>query len=188
MGCFWTSAQDINSSNNSPKQEKFTKDVKKAKKQKGKQLRAMTGSNDFKVATDALSKGAFMFTATRAKLGTGKEINPLEKRCNFVSQNGKDGMVQYTFRYSGLSSSTEFGGVNCKGMVSDEKYSTDKKGNAHYDYILTGDGVTLKVNMLVQAGSNHAVVQVEPIVGYGPNTVTLHGDIIPFQQELVTPM
>lgn len=186
VSCSWMAAQSITDANNSPKQEKLTKEVKKAKKHKGKQPHAEAGSVDFKVATDALSKGAFVFMATRAELGTGKQISPLEERCNFVSQNGKDGVAQYTFRYGGLSSSSEFGGVNCKGMVSDEKYSTDKKGNAHYDYTLTGDGVTLKVNVLVHAGSNRAEVRVEPIVGYGPNAVTLHGNLVPFQPELVT--
>lgn len=188
VGCTWMTAQNNNDANNSPKQEKLTKEVKKAKKQEGTQLHAKAGSVDFKVATDALSKGEFVFMATRAELGTGKDKSPLDERCNFVSQNGKDGIVQYTFKYSGLSSASEFGGVNCKGMVSGEKYSTDKKGNAHYDYTLAGDGVTLKVNVLVQVGSNHAVVRVEPIVGYGPNMVTLYGELVPFQQELVTPL
>ncbi len=188
VGCTWMTAQNNNDANNSPKQEKLTKEVKKAKKHKGKQLQAKAGTVDFEVAADALSKGAFVFKASRAELGTGIDRSPLDERCNFVSQNGKEGIVQYTFKYGGLSSASEFGGVNCKGMVSGEKYSTDKKGNAHYDYTLTGDGVSLKVSVLLHAGSNSAVVRVEPIVGYGPNAVTLHGDLVPFQPELVTPL
>lgn len=165
-----------------PKKSEVTKKAEKAQKDKKKQLQELTDSSNYKLACAALRKGMFALTATRASLGNmGYTEFGLNESTNFVYQQGKEGVAQLAFN-NGELGLNGFGGVTCKGTVSGGNFSTDKKGNARYDFTIMGNGITIEVNVLVYAGSNRAEARVEPVFGGSWSAVTLYGELVPYKQ------
>lgn len=183
MGCACVCAQDIYDEYTTPaKQEKLTKEEKKAQKEKEKHLKAMTDSADYKLACAALRKGQFVLMATRVDLGNmGVAEYGLDDRTNFVYQTGNEGVAQIAFN-NGSPGYNGLGGITCRGTVSGTRFTTDKKGNAHYDYTITGSGLSVQINITVYAGTKQAMAYVEPVFGGSWSSVTLHGDLIPYKQ------
>lgn len=166
-----------------PKEQQLTKEEKKAQKEKEKQLKAMTDSVNYKFAGAALRQGHFALTANRVQLGnTGYTETCLNESTNFVYQVGKEAVVQVAFEGSdpGLNG---FGGVTCKGTVTNEKYSEDKKGNLRYDFTVMGLNINAQVSITVYAGSNQAVAYVNPIFASSSWAITLYGELVPYKQD-----
>ncbi len=184
LGCSCVTAQSVYDDYAAPKSEqtKETKEEKKARKEREKQMKAVTDSADYKFATAALRKGMFALTATRVELGNmGMMECGLNESTNFVYQQGNEGVVQIAFDgpnpgYNG------FGGITCKGRVTTSKFSTDKKGNAHYDFTVIGESISAQINITVYAGSKQAMAYVNPIYAGSNMSITLHGELVPYKQ------
>ncbi|MCQ2288081.1 MAG: DUF4251 domain-containing protein [Muribaculaceae bacterium] len=172
-------AQDLYDDYNTPKQEQVSK---KERKEKEKRLKAANDSADFKFACAALRKGHFVLMATRVELGNmGAMEYGLDDHTNFVYQVANEGVAQIALN-NGMMGLNGFGGVTCQGNVSGTKFSTDKKGNALYEYNINGTGLTVRVNITVYAGTKQAIAYVEPILGSSWSSITLHGELIPYNK------
>ncbi len=141
----------------------------------------LQGQVDFKFATAALRKGTFALTATRIDLGNmGIYECGLNERTNFVYQLDNESVVQVALNNSdpGLNG---FGGITCKGNVTGANYSVDKKGNAHYDYNITGSSISAQVSITVYADGKYAMAYINPTFGSSRQAITLYGDLVPYR-------
>lgn len=166
-----------------PKEQKLTKEEKKAQKEKEKRLQAMTDSVNYKFAAAALRTGHFALTANRVQLGnTGYTETCLNENTNFVYQDGNEAVVQIAFDGAdpGLNG---FGGVTCKGNVSGVKFSEDKKGNLQYEFSVMGLNINAQVLITVYAGTNRATAYVNPTFASSNWSVTLYGELVPYKQD-----
>lgn len=183
MGLAWNSVYADEIYDAAPKATAMTREQKEEQKIKEKRLKEMTDSADYKLACAALRKGMFVLMATHVDLGNaGYAEYGLDENTNFVYQQGKEGVAQLAFNNGSLGLNG-FGGVTCKGVVSGEKFVIDKKGNANYDFTITGNGITLLVNVMLRAGSKRAQARVEPVFGGSWSAVTLYGDIVPYKKD-----
>ena len=184
FGISYASAQDIYDDYKTPaKQEKLTKEEKKARKEKEKHLQAFNDSVAFKFANAALREGQFVLLATRVELGNmGAMEYGLNDHTNFVYQVGKEAVIQIAFNgpnpgFNGM------GGITCRGNVTNSKYSVDKKGNAHYDFSVFGSDISAQVMITVYAETNQAIAYVEPTFAGSNMSITLHGELRPYKKE-----
>ena len=179
MCCQTTMAQDVYD-DYLAKPEKQTD--KKAEKNRAKELQALTDSVDFKFACAALRKGYFVLQATRIDIGNMRAIESgLDENTNFVYQQGKEGVVQVAFPGAdpGLNG---FGGITCRGTVTNGNFSIDKKGNAHYDFSIMGD-INAHVMITVYAQTKRAEAFIDPTFESSNMAVTMYGDLVPYKRD-----
>lgn len=159
--------------------KKIAKEEAKAQKQKEKEtkkaLQQAQELADFNAAVLALKNGSFVLEANKVEFKRGAFMNVVSTT-NFVMQEGEEATVQLSFNGAAIGPNG-VGGLTVEGRVSNANLTTDKKGNMHYSFMITGTGISANITISLPNGSNYCTATVTP--NYNSNRTTFMGYLKP---------
>lgn len=127
------------------------------------------------LAMSAINDNDFVLEADFIIPRSGPSIY-VNSNTNFISVNRNKATIQLALTNfaSGLNG---VGGITLDGNVSNEKMSTDKKGNLTYSFNVQGTGLSASVSFNMIKGTNRCTATVTP--NFSGNIVTFSGYVYP---------
>lgn len=129
----------------------------------------------------ALDARKYVLEADRVifKRGTTAYVS---SNTNFVAVDGDQATVQIAFNVP-FSGPNGIGGITVDGTVSNYESETDKRGNLHVSFNVSGIGISARVDISLPEGGTNATVNVSP--NFNSNRLTLDGHIVPLSHSSV---
>jgi len=158
-----------------------TNETEQEVKEREKRLRELNDKTAFMKAENSLKRGYFVLLADNVQVGNmGYRHYDINSNSNFVLVQQDGGIVQVAFN-TGNPGANGLGGITCRGKISNQRITTDKKGNVQMSYHLMGSNVSADVHITLYKGSSRAVAIINPTMR-GPQ-ITIYGNIQPYRNR-----
>ncbi len=138
-------------------------------------LRAVEAMNAFK-------SGKFIIAVSRITFKHGGTFQP-NPTLNFISCDAESGSIQLASPSAPGPGANGLGGITLDGSIRNASFKTDKKGNATYNYILSGMGLSAEVTVRLSKGATRATASVD--ASYSTDGMMVEGALSPLNGQQV---
>lgn len=127
------------------------------------------------LATQAVENKNFVLEADYIIPRIGPSIF-VSSNTNFISIQNNKATIQLALSYQ-YSGPNGLGGITLDGNITNEKITTDKKGNIYYTANVQGAVLSATISLTLPNGTNRCTATVTP--NFNGNIITFSGHIVP---------
>lgn len=127
------------------------------------------------LAASAVNNHNFVLEADYVIPRVGPSIF-VSSNTNFIAINGNKATIQLALS-SQFSGPNGIGGITLDGNISNEKITTDKKGNIYYTANVQGAVLSASISLTLPNGTDRCTATVTP--NFSGNIITFSGHIVP---------
>jgi len=157
-------------------------ETKKERKERIKKDHEIVDSIFHLKAINAIEDGYFVLQATQVRNNYGHYEMGLNDNTNFMLMQGDKGIFQVAYNTMNAGANG-LGGITLHGRISNKNIRYDKSGNAIFTYTMVGRRMNASVTITVFKGSDQALADIYPTLGYGH--ITLRGRLVPYLNESI---